>query len=181
MELSNSASKLGPPTGFPFEPTLVDNKVNSKYPGGGERALWKPYTDSHRMRKWRWSRLSTYNIWQYLYTGYYWIPCGNLAQQCEKSPIFYGKTSIYWKTKPLEMHFRQTWPHLPRHRFSIFSYPCLVKLSIHQASSNNTMVKWQKKKKHVSVSFSKFVRRFDQPYVHTLTALVPCTRDAREA
>lgn len=35
MELSNSASELGPPTGFPFEPTLVDNKVNSKYPGGG--------------------------------------------------------------------------------------------------------------------------------------------------
>ena len=59
-------------------------------------------------------------IWQYLYTGYYWIPCGNLAQQCEKSPIFYGKTSMYWKTKPLEMHFRQTWPHLPGHRFSIF-------------------------------------------------------------
>ena len=39
----------------------------------------------------------------------------------------------------------------------------------------------KKTKKHVSVSFSKFVRRFDQPYVHTLTALVPCTRDAREA
>ena len=66
-----------------------------------------------------------------------------------KIPIFfYGKTSIYWKNKA-------SWKctsgrHGPTSQdiaSPFFSYPCLVKLSIHQASSNNTMVKWQKKKK----------------------------------
>lgn len=81
----------------------------------------------------------------------YWILLDTLRQS---GPAMRKIPNILWQNVDV-LENKTSWNALqtdmaPSPRTSLlhfFSYPCLVKLSIHQASSNNTMVKWQKNEK----------------------------------
>ena len=110
MELWNSASlRSAPLRGSRLNPpwwiTRSTQNILEGVKGPFDVAL---YWLALRMRKWRWRRLSTYNIWQS-----YWILLDTLRQSgpaISKIPLF----------STAKRRFIGHGPHLPGHRFSIF-------------------------------------------------------------